>query len=138
MTSEAIKEALNKYLNGVLQTAEMNNWKVSPEYHALDDWFSSAYPSMHKAWRTAGPDKLGDVIGKSFETPLMTDPELYDFADKNEVKLFYQFDGFGVFAHPSKQEAHKDILAGLCRLMTKISNEKFRVPIVVKQEIMVL
>jgi hypothetical protein len=137
MTSEAIKEALNKYLNGVLQTAEMNNWKVSPEYHALDDWFSSAYPSMHKAWRTAGPDKLGDVIGKSFETPLMADPELYDFAESNGITLYYQYDGFGVFAPLRKQEALEAVLAGLCQLMTKISNERFGVPIVVQQGLMI-
>jgi hypothetical protein len=135
MTPEAIKGALNKYLNGVLQTAEMNNWKVSPEYKALDLWFSCAYPSMHRAWRTAGPDKLGDVIGRNFETPLMTDPKLYDFAEKNGITLFYQFDGFGVFAHPSKQEAHKDILARLCWLMSEISANKLGVPIVVKMEI---
>jgi len=132
MTSEAIKEALNKYLNGVLQTAEMNNWKVSPEYHALDEWFSSAYPSMHKAWRTAGPDKLGDVIGKSFETPLMTDPELYDFAESNGITLYYQYDGFGVFAKPGRQEALEAVLANLCRLMSKTSKDKLGVPIVVQ------
>lgn len=132
MTAEAIKEALNKYLNGVLQTAEMNNWKVSPEYHALDEWFSSAYPSMHKAWRTAGPDKLGDVIGKSFETPLMTDPELYDFAESNGITLYYQYDGFGVFAKPGRQEALEAVLANLCRLMSKTSKDKLGVPIVVQ------
>ena len=131
MTEEAIKQALNKYLNGVLQTAETNNWKVSPEYKALDLWFSCTYPTMHMAWRTAGPDKLGDVIGKCFETPLMTDPELYDYAENNGITLYYHFDGFGVFAHPEKQEALKDILAGLRRLMTDISEKKFEVPIVV-------
>ena len=66
---------------------------------------------------------------------MMTDPELYDFAEKNGITLYYQFDGFGVFAHPEKQEALKDILAGLRRLMTKISTKKFEVPIVVKQDV---
>jgi hypothetical protein len=93
---------------------------------------------MHKAWEAAGPSNLAYKIGLNFETPLMTDPKLYDFAEKNGAKLFYQFDGFGVFAHPGKKAALKKVLACLCRLMTKISNEKFRVPIVVKQEIMVL
>lgn len=128
MTSEAIKDALNKYLNGVVQTAEMNNWKVSPEYKALDLWFARAYPLMHKAWRAAGPDKLGNVIGKSFETPLMTDPELYDFAESNGITLYYQFDGFGVFAPPGK----KGVLEALCQLMSKISEDKLGVPIVVQ------
>ena len=68
----------------------------------------------------------------------MTDPRLYDFAEKNEVKLFYQFDGFGVFAHPGKKAALKKVLAGLCRLMSDISAKKLEVPIIVKQEIMVL
>jgi hypothetical protein len=69
---------------------------------------------------------------------LMTDPKLYDFAEKNGVKFFYQFDGFGVFAKPGNQEALGAVLAGLCRLMRDISTERFGVPIVVKQEIVAL
>jgi hypothetical protein len=87
---------------------------------------------MHKAWEAAGPSNLAYKIGLNFETPLMTDPELYDFAEKNGITLFYQFDGFGVFAKQGSQEAHKDILAGLRRLMRDISIEKFGVPIVVR------
>lgn len=132
MTEEAIKEALNKYLNGVLQTAEMNSWKVSPAYKALDEWFARAYPLMHKAWRAAGPDKLGQVIGKSFESPLMADPRLYDFAERKGITLYYQFDGFGVFAPPGELEALEDAMAGLRQLMTEISIKEFGVPIVVR------
>ena len=127
-----MKECLNKYLNGSLQAARRNNRKVSPRYAALERWFASRYPLMHKAWEAAGPSSLAYEIGLNFETPLMTDPRLYDFADKNEVKLFYQFDGFGVFAHPGKKAALKKVLAGLRRLMTKIAAEKFGAPIVVR------
>ena len=41
-------------------------------------------------------------------------------------------------AQPDRREALEDILAGLCRLMSDISAKKLGVPIVVKQEIMVL
>ena len=128
-----MKDCLNKYLNGSLQAALKNRRKVSPRYAALERWFSNRYPLMHKAWEAGGPSNLAYKIGLNFETPLMTDPRLYDFAEKNEVKLFYQFDGFGVFAHPGKKAALKKVLAGLCRLMSDISKEKFGVPIVVKQ-----
>jgi hypothetical protein len=93
---------------------------------------------MHKAWEATGPSNLAYKIGLNFETPLMTDPRLYDFAEKNEVKFFYQYDGFGVFAHQGRKADHKDVLAGLCRLMSEISEKKFGVPIVVKWEIMAL
>jgi hypothetical protein len=66
----------------------------------------------------------------------MTDPRLYDFAEKNEVKLIYQFDGFGVFAHPGGKAAHKHVLAGLCRLMRDISVDKFGVPIVLRHKLL--
>ena len=127
-----MKDCLNKYLNGSLQAALKNRRKVSPRYAALERWFSNRYPLMHKAWEAAGPSNLAYKIGLNFETPLMTDPRLYDFADKNEVKLFYQFDGFGVFAHRGKKAALKKVLAGLCRFMRDISKEKFGVPIVVR------
>ena len=135
ITPSEMKECLNKYLNGSLQAALKNRRKVSPRYTALERWFSNRHPLMHKAWEASGPSNLAYKIGLNFETPLMTDPELYDFAEKNGITLYYQFDGFGVFAHPEKQEALKDILAGLRRLMTKISTKKFEVPIVVKQDV---
>jgi hypothetical protein len=133
-----MKECLNKYLNGSLQAALKNRRKVSPRYAALERWFASRYPLMHKAWEATGPSNLAYKIGLNFETPLMTDPRLYEFAEKNEVKFFYQYDGFGVFAKPGSQEALEAVLAGLCRLMRDISTEKFGVPIVVKRQIMAL
>jgi hypothetical protein len=132
ITPTEMKDCLNKYLNGSLQAALKNRRKVPPRYAALERWFLNRYPLMHKAWETAGPSSLAHKIGLNFETPLMTDPKLYDFAEKNGITLYYQFDGFGVFAHPEKQEALKDILAGLRRLMRDISIEKFGVPIVVR------
>lgn len=133
-----MKDCLNKYLNGSLQAALKNRRKVSPRYAALDSWFSRRYPLMHKAWEAAGPSSLAREIGQNFETPLMTDKKLYDYADGHGIMLYYQYDGFGIFAHPGKKEDLKDILAGLCRLMSEISEKKFEVPIVVKLEIMAL
>lgn len=130
-----VKECLNKYLNGSLQAAQKNRRKASARYTALDDWFASRYPLMHKAWETKGPSSLAYEIGLNFETPLMTDSRLYDYADAKGITLYYQYDGFGVFAHPGEHEALKEVLAGLCRLTTKLSVEKFGVPIVVRSKL---
>lgn len=138
ITQQELKECLNKYLNGTIQAAERKDRTISSRYRGLEEWFSCAYPRMHRAWKAAGPDTLGEKIGRNFETPLMADGRLYDYADSKGVMFFYQYDGFGVFAHPGKKEALQEVLAGLCRLMHAISEEKFGVPIVVKQEIMAL
>ncbi len=66
----------------------------------------------------------------------MTDGRLYDYADSKGIMLCYQYDGFGVFARMEADYYLKDVLAGLCRLMTNISKEKFGVPIVVRAESM--
>ena len=127
-----MKECLNKYLNGSLQATLKNHRKPSPRYTAVDGWFASRYPQMHKAWEASVPKSLARKIGQHFETPLMTHEKLYDYADTHGIMLYYQSDGFGIFAHPGKQEDLNGILSGLCRLMTKISEEKFGVPIVVR------
>ena len=135
ITTKEMKECLNKYLNGTIQAAERKDRTISARYTRVDEWFACAYPRMHRVWKAAGPDTLGEKIGRNFETPLMADGRLYDYADSKGGMICYQYDGFGVFAHPDRQEALKDILSGLCRLMRDISVEKFGVPIVVKQDI---
>ena len=130
-----LKECLNKYLNGTIQAAERKDRTISSRYRGLEEWFSCTYPRMHRAWKAAGPDTLGEKIGRNFETPLMADGRLYDYADSKGVMFFYQYDGFGVFARPGKEEGLQEVLAGLCRLMHAISKEKFGVPIVVKQKL---
>ena len=132
ITSSKMKECLNKYLNGSLQAALKNRRKVSPRYAALERWLSNRYPLMHKAWEAAGPSNLAYKIGLNFETPLMTDRRLYEYAEGNGITLFYQFDGVGVFARPEDRANLKLVLAGLRRLMSDISTEKFGVPIVVR------
>jgi hypothetical protein len=134
ITQEQMKDCLNKYLNGSLQATLEKNRKPSKVYVELDRWFSSIYPLMHKAWKHAGADTLGEKIGRSFETPLMTDERLYEYADQKGVMLYYQYDGFGVFASPDNKQKLKNTLADLCSLMQQISIEKFGVPIVVKQK----
>ena len=136
ITTKEMKECLNKYLNGTIQAAERKDRTISARYKRVDEWFACAYPRMHRVWKAAGPDTLGEKIGRNFETPLMADGRLYDYADSKGVMICYQYDGFGVFAHPGNQAALKKVLAGLCRLMTKISEERFRVPIVVRWELL--
>ena len=130
-----LKARLNEYISGYLQSSENKGWKPPAKHRALDDWFAKTNPEMHKAWKAGRPKKLGRQLGLNFETPLMTNSRLYDYADEQGITLYYQYDGFGVFAQPGKKDALKVILDGLCRLMTDISVEKFGVPIVVKQEI---
>lgn len=132
ITSSEIKDCLNKYLNGSLQAALRNRRKASPRYTALDEWFACRYPLMHKAWEAEGPSSLAYEIGLNFETPLMTNSRLYEYAEAKGVLLYYQFDGFGVFANPGKQASFEDSLAGLRQLMTEISVKEFGVPIVVR------
>jgi hypothetical protein len=132
ISPKVLKECLNKYLNGSIQSTEKKGRTVSLRYKALDKWFACAYPRMHRAWKAAGPDTLGEKIGRNFETPLMVDGRLYDYADAQGITPYYQSDGFGVFALPGKKEALEEVLAGLCRLMRDISKEKFGVPIVVR------
>lgn len=132
ISQKALKECLNKYLNGSIQATERKDRVVSLRYKTLDAWFARVYPRMYKAWKVAKPETLGEKIGQNFETPLMVDGRLYDYADAHGIMLYYQYDGFGVFAHQGKKEAHKGVLAGLCRLMTDISKEKLGVPIVVR------
>ena len=130
-----LKGRLNEYMSGYLQSSDNKGWKPPAKHMAIDDWFAKTNPEMHKAWKAAGPKKLGRQLGLHFETPLMSDSQLYDYADAQGITLYYQYDGFGVFAEPGSQEALEKVLAGLCRLMTKISEERFRVPIVVKLEL---
>lgn len=132
ITISEIKDCLNKYLNGSLQAALRNRRKVSPKYTALDDWFASRYPLMHRTWEAEGPSSLAYEIGLNFETPLMTNSRLYEYAEAKGVLLYYQFDGFGVFARPEDKANLKVVLDGLCRLMTEISEKKLGVPIVVR------
>ena len=130
-----LKARLNEYMSGYLQSSDNKGWKPPTKHKAIDDWFAKTNPEMHKAWKAAGPKKLGRQLGLHFETPLMTDSRLYDYADDQGITLYYQYDGFGVFAQPGSQEALEEVLAGLCRLMRDISNERFGVPIVVKREL---
>jgi hypothetical protein len=132
ITPKEMKECLNKYLNGAVQAAEKKDRTISARYKVVDEWFSCAYPRMHRAWKAAGPDTLGEKIGRNFETPLMADGRLYDYAGSKGVLICYQYDGFGVFAKPGGQKALEEVLDGLRRLMRDISIEKFRVPIVVR------
>lgn len=133
-----LKARLNQYLSGYLQSSGDNGWEPPTKHKAIDDWFAKTNPEMHKAWKAAGPKKLGRQLGLHFETPLMTDSRLYDYADDQGITLYYQYDGFGVFAQPGSQEALEKVLAGLCRLMSEISAKRLGVPIVVNQEIIVL
>jgi hypothetical protein len=130
-----MKDCLNKYLNGSLQATLKNHHKVSPKYVALEKWFARRLPFMHYGWNQSEPSNLAYEIGLNFETPLMTDSRLYEYAERNGITLYYQFDGFGVFARPEDRANLKNVLAGLCKLMHDISCEKSGVPIVVKQEI---
>ncbi len=130
-----LKARLNEYMSGYLQSSDNKGWKPPSKHKAIDDWFAKTNPEMHKAWKAAGPKKLGSQLGLHFETPLMTDSRLYDYADEHSITLYYQYDGFGVFAQPGSQEALEEVLAGLCRLMRDISNERFGVPIVVRYEV---
>jgi hypothetical protein len=131
-----LKARLNEYMSGYLQSSDNKGWKPPTKHKAIDDWFAKTNPEMHKAWKAAGPKKLGRQLGLHFETPLMTDGRLYDYADAQGITLYYQYDGFGVFARMEADFNLKDVLAGLCRLMTDISKEKFGVPIVVRAESM--
>jgi hypothetical protein len=138
ITDSEMKDCLNKYLNGSLQATLEEHRKPSPRYTAVDGWFASRYPEMHKVWEAEDPSSLARKIGQHFETPLMTNKELYDYAAARGIMLYYQYDGFGVFANPGRQEELEEVLAGLCRLIHDISIEKFGVPIVVKRQIMAL
>lgn len=131
-----LKSRLNEYFSGYLQSSGQKGWKPPLKHKAIDEWFAKTRPAMHKAWQASGPKKLAYQIGLNFETPIMADRRLYDYADKRGVMLYYQYDGFGVFAPRGKKEARKGVLAGLCRLMTKISEKKFGVPIVVRWELL--
>jgi hypothetical protein len=127
-----LKTRLNEYLSGYLQSSEQKGWKPPLKHKAIDEWFIKNHPLMHKAWKVAGPKKLAYQIGLNFETPIMADKQLYDYADKHGIMLYYQYDGFGVFALPGKQKTFEAALAGLRKLMHDISKEKFGVPIVVQ------
>jgi hypothetical protein len=67
----------------------------------------------------------------------MSDPRIYSLAKKLDVVLYYQFDGFGIFARPMSKSELEKILVSICELMQKISIDKFDVPIVVKQELFI-
>jgi len=136
-TVAELKEYLNKYLNGYTVTEEGDHRELKPIYSILDEWFADAYPAMYKAWKDAKPKKLASQIGVNFETPLMSDPRIYSLAKQQDVVLYYQFDGFGIFARPMSQSELEKILVSICELMQKISFEKFGVPIVVKQELFI-
>jgi len=127
-----LKTRLNEYLSGYLESSEQKGWKPPVKHKAIDEWFTKTHPAMRKAWKAAGPKKLAYQIGLNFETPIMADRQLYDYADKHGIMLYYQYDGFGVFALPGKPEAFEAALAGLCELMRDISEKKFGVPIVVR------
>ena len=130
-----LKGRLNEYMSGYLQSSDNKGWKPPAKHMAIDDWFAKTNPEMHKAWKAAGPKKLGRQLGLHFETPLMTDSRLYDYADEQGITLYYQYDGFGVFAQPGSQEALEKVLAGLCQFMRDISAKKLGVPIVVRWEL---
>jgi len=132
-----LKEYLNKYLNGYTVTEEGDHRELKPIYSILDEWFADAYPAMYKAWKDAKPKKLASQIGLNFETPLMSDPRIYSLAKKLDVVLYYQFDGFGIFARPMSQTELEKILVSICELMQKISFEKFKIPIVVNRELFI-
>jgi len=136
-TVAELKEYLNKYLNGYTVTEEGDHRELKPIYSILDEWFADAYPAMYKAWKDAKPKKLASQIGLKFETPLMSDPRIYSLAKKLDVVLYYQFDGFGIFARPMSKSELEKILVSICELMQKISIDKFDVPIVVKQELFI-
>ena len=127
-----LKGRLNEYLSGYLESSEQKGWKPPLKHKAIDEWFTKTHPAMRKAWKAAGPKKLAYQIGLNFETPIMADKKLYDYADKHGIMLYYQYDGFGVFAPPGKPKALEAALAGLCELMREISAKKLGVPIVVR------
>lgn len=135
ISQKVLKECLNKYLNGSIQVTERKDRAVSLRYKTLDAWFARAYPRMHKAWKVAKPETLGEKIGHNFETPLMTHSSLYEYAEEKGIMLYYQYDGFGVFARPEDKANLKELLEGLCRLMTEISEKKLGVPIVVRSKL---
>jgi hypothetical protein len=90
---------------------------------------------MYAVWSRLPVKEMANGLGVYFETPLMSDERLYEYAKANNLLLYYQFDGFGIFSDVADNQSVLEAkLRGLCTLMQQISIEKFNVPIVVKQE----
>ena len=130
-----MKDCLNKWMNGSVQAAEKAKRKPTGWHLAIGRWFAAEYPEMNKVWLAAKPSTVGKGIGTMFETPIMADERIYEYADSNDLTLSYSFDGFSVYAPPTDRFESQVALDGLCELIKAISVEKFGIPIVVTSEL---
>jgi hypothetical protein len=128
---EQMKSHLIVWMNGSIQAAIKKKEVPKKTHLELSAWFESNYPAMHAEWERVGPNRLGASIGANFETPLMTDRAIFDYAKAEGLWLSYTFDGFSVFAARTEEQVLAGKLKGLCNLMQQISIERFGIPVVV-------
>jgi hypothetical protein len=114
-----VKAALTETLNGSRQ------WKV------LLRWIETRFPTLYGVWQSTNVKETGPNISKEFETAIINDPGLLQLAEKLNVKLAYEYDGFTVFA-AKEEKSLGDKLKFLSRYIKHTSIARFGVPIVLK------
>jgi hypothetical protein len=104
---EDAKKAMNESLNG------------SIKWRRFLIWMETNFPVLFNNWQLSDVKETGNNISRHFETVLMLDEQILKYADDMDIKLTYEYDGFGVF----HKEEDKDINDKLKFITSYIQNQ---------------
>jgi hypothetical protein len=94
-----IKDVLISYFNG--RGFKGNNFKGTNHgnvYSLFNDYLKTEYPCLYALWMQTNINQTGNNIGKYFETKLMLDQSIYDYADSLGIVIGYEYDGMSFYA----------------------------------------
>jgi len=115
------KDALIKTLNG------------SKQYKKLLDWWESVFPNLFAVWQSTDTSRTGNNICKLYECKTMLDSSLFKMTDAMNIKLGYEYDGFGIFTDdPSSIDLKLETLVAYLR---EEALQRWGIPIVLKVKV---
>ena len=115
-----------KYIKGAL-TETING---STKFRWMSKWIESYIPLLYNDWITTNLKETGNHISTLYETKLILDEHIFKYSDGMDIKLTYEYDGYGIFSNPTD----KDILVKLNFIRDYItfnSNRLWTIPVVV-------
>lgn len=131
MDTEENKENSKTKVKHLLNTA-LNDKRWD---NKLKQWMKAQFPCMYNVWLDSmDVSQTGCTISKNFETKVMLNPKLYEFAKTlTNVKVIAEHDGMGVLCKEGVDVTNE--LESLRNYIIQLFNEEFGMKPVVKVEL---
>jgi hypothetical protein len=122
--TDKAKAAMNQSINGS---------SLYPEFNL---WLKNEFPNIFNYWQTQMTIKdTGNAIGREYESKLILDINVFEMADKFDIKLMPEADGYGVFS--DKEWNNEELQSNLNSIRDYIETnglKRFGVPVILNSK----